>query len=433
MLSVVKLKGQGQKGMRGIENLHPRYQQLMRERYLRASRNWQKQMISFLRRIPPPEELTREWFLEFLDRPSARGGQLSNDSVAQYLARMKILANWLERPEIVEGIKKPRARKLTRADILEMNEVRHLLQSAPDSRTRALIHLLAETGLRIDEALSIQIEEIVADGTRQRIIDGLGNKDQIMGRMWKIQIDRSKTFARAVFAYESTPSLLAWIVDHPVKKGHLFIAKRRREKGVLVYPQLSYQGAYELLTRAYVNAGYQDERELRHLQKGLEIHPGSKSIEERIMAEMAKPMIPKRRIHILRHSAGTQMAKDRVHPSMMNRAMGWSPGSHAPNIYIHLIDEDVEEEMRRRYGLTEATEKREIGINSWHCPICGSMNPPTTGICLNCPPKPQPADERINEMQERLERLEMQRVERNEEVSKMLQDFLKELGKKEKL
>ena len=224
------MKEQGQKGMRGIESLHPRYQQLMRERYLRASGNWQKQMTSFLRRIPPPDELTREWFLEFLDRPSARGGQLSNDSVAQYLARMKILANWLERPEIVEGIKKPKTRNLTRADILEMNEVRHLLQNAPDSRARALIHLLAETGLRIDEALSIQIEDIVADGTKQRIIDGLGNKDQIMGRMWKLQIDRSKTFARAVFAYESTPSLLAWIVDHPVKKGHLFIAKRRREK-----------------------------------------------------------------------------------------------------------------------------------------------------------------------------------------------------------
>ena len=382
--------------MKDLDSLHPEYQRFMRERYLRASRNWQKQMISFLRRIPPPEELSREWFLEFLDRPSARGGQLSNDTVAQYIARMKILADWLGYSEITEGIKKPRTRKLTRADILEMNEVRHLLQNAPDSRTRALIHLLGETGLRIDEALSIQIEEIVADGSRQSIIDGLGDRKNIMGRMWKIEISRSKTFKRSVYAYDSTPSLLTWLMDHPVKRGHLFIAKRRREKGVLVYPQLSYQGAYDLLTRAYVNAGYRDERELRRLQSGLKVHPDSRSIEERIKAEMAKQVIPKRRIHVLRHAAGTQMAKDRVHPSMMSRMMGWSAESHMPATYIHLVDEDVEEEMRRRYGLADASKKRELGIHSWVCPICGNMNPPTTGICINCPSKPQASEESVD-------------------------------------
>lgn len=122
----------------------------MRERYLGASKTHQKQMMSLLRRMPPPDELTRSWILELLERDSARGGKLSNDSVRQYLTKLKVVVEWLGRPELVDGITKPKARTLSREDILEPDEVRQLIQAAPNSRTRALIHLLGESGVRIN-------------------------------------------------------------------------------------------------------------------------------------------------------------------------------------------------------------------------------------------------------------------------------------------
>jgi len=414
--------------MQGIEDLHPTYQEFMRERYLTASPNHQKQMISLLRRMPPPEKLSKKWVLEFLGRPSARGQKLSNDSIVQYLAKIQQVAKWLERMDILEGIGRPRKRRLSRDDILEMSEVRHLLQNAPDSRGRALIHLLAETGLRIDEALSIQIENIVADGSKQRIIDALGERERIMGRMWKIQISRSKTIKRTVYVYDSTPSVLAWLIDHPVKKGPLFVGKRKRVNGLLVYEELTYSGAYDLITRTYINAGYQDEHEIKRLRLGIKLHPESKELEKRLTFEFAKPPIPKRRIHVFRHAAGTQMVKDRMHPEMMNRAMGWTPGSSAPSVYIHLVTEDLEEEMRRRYGLSEESPRRDPGIESSTCPVCGNMNPPTTGICINCPPRPTPVDEELKRLQEEVEELKTRRSEDLGRYAKELIKRMKEEG-----
>lgn len=410
--------------MKDIESLDSKYQELMNERYLRASVNHRKQMFSLLKQLPGPERLTKNWILKFLTRPSERTGkQLSADSVAQYLSRIQVVAKWIGRPEIVEGIKKPRTRKLSRADILDMSEIRRLIQSAPDSMTRALIHLIGETGLRIDEALSIHVEDIIADGSRQPIVDALGDKAQIMGRMWKIEIKRSKTFVRSVYAYDSTPSLHAWLMDHPVKKGPLFVStKRIRVDGVLQWKEISYSQAYEKITRAYVHAGYQDESEIKRLKLG--IAKGETSLEKYLTRELAKPAVPKRRVHVFRHAAGTQMAKDRVHPKMMNRAMGWTPGSHAADIYIHLIDEDVEEEMRRRYGLSDSETHFEPGIHSWICPICGNMNPPTTGICISCPPRPQPMEEELERMRGEIEKL---KIQRSEDLGKLALELIEKM------
>lgn len=179
--------------------------------------------------------------------------------------------------------------------------------------------------------------------------------------------------------------------------------------GTLQWKEISYSQAYINITRAYVNAGYQDEDEIARLQAG--VTKGERSLEKRLRDELEKPPIPKRRIHVFRHAAGTQMAKDRVHPKMMNRAMGWTPGSHAADVYIHLIDEDVEEEMRKRYGLSETEKKHEPGIHSWMCPICGNMNPPATGICLNCPPKPQPLEEELERMREEMALIKLKNTE----------------------
>jgi len=400
--------------MKGIEKLHPQYQDLMRERYLGSSKTHQKQMISLLRRMPPPDELSKSWILAFLERDSERGGKLSNDSIRQYLIKIQVVVKWLGKPELVEGIQKPKARVLSREDILEMDEVRQLIQAAPDSRTRALIHLLGDSGARIDEALSIRIEDIFQDGSNTPIIDGLQNKSQIMGRMWKIQLSRSKTCIRPIYVYDSTPTIYAWLIDHPTKKGPLFITRRKkRNEGVLQYVELSYEQAFCDITKAYVNLGYRDSKEVKRLKDG--IAKGEKSLEKALQRELQKQSIPSRRIHIIRHGVGTRMAIDNVNPNMMNKAMGWSQASQAPNKYIHLMSEDVEEAMRQRFGLSEKEKETELGIKSWHCPICG--------------PKPQPVEEEIARLRAEIERI---KVKDAEDLANLAMEILERREKAQK-
>jgi len=411
-----------QETMMGIEDLHPVYRRFLQEKYARASANYQKQLVSLLRRMPQPDELTRDWILGFLSRSSNRGRPLSNDSFIQYLARIELVARWLHRPELVAGINKPHEKRLTSEDIPDMAEIRQLMQHARDSQARCLIHLMAETGVRIDEALSIQIENITCENTK--VIDALGQKATISGRIWKLWIGRSKTATRHVWAYHSTPSLLAWLLDHPLKTGPLFIGGREYGQ----WRALTYSGAYSLITAAYIAAGYRDERVIKSLKAALTRDPRDQEFERLLAGELTKPPIPARRIHVFRHAAATQMVREQVHPRIMCKALGWTEGSAAPNIYIHLTEQDVEDEMLRRFGLNKTEEKKIPGIESWRCPVCGTMNPPTSGICMNCPPKPM--DEQVRALQERIDELEASQLERNREIAEMVRGLIVEMKEK---
>ena len=85
--------------------------------------------------------------------------------------------------------------------------------------------------------------------------------------------------------------------------------------------------------------------------------------------------------------------------------------------------------MRRRYGLSEGPEKKEPGIHSWHCPICGNLNPPTTGFCLNCPARPEPMEDELQRMRDEIETLKTQR---SEDLGKLALELIQKIKEKEK-
>jgi integrase len=283
---------------------------------------------------------------------------------------------------------------------------------------------MAETGVRIDEALSIRIEDITCDNTR--MVDALNVRVTVSGRVWKLWISRSKTATRHVWAYHSTTSLYAWLLDHPVKSGALFVGRRHLGQ----FMPLTYSGAYQMITAAYVAAGYQDERVVKSLKITAAKNTQDPELEKLLAAELAKPPIPGRRIHVFRHSAATQMVRERVNPKIMCRALGWTQGSNAPDVYIHLTEEDVETEMLRRFGLDGQEEKKVPGIESWRCPICGTMNPPTSGICMNCPPKP--VNDQVQALQERIDELESAQLKRNKELAEMMRDLIRDMKEKKR-
>jgi integrase len=444
---------------RKVDELHEVYRQFWIEKMTRKSWNYKKQMISLLVRLPPPEELTREWILNWLNTPSPYTGKpLSNDSVYQYLTRIDVLAGWMKREDLF-GIEKPKKRELTREEIIEAEEIRRLIKHAPNSRARALIHILAETGARIDEVLSIKIENMVVDGSGARVVDGLNDAGSVLGRMWKITVSRSKTQIRALYVYHSTPSILAWLMDHPVKRGPLFISeKRARIGGALQYVEINYGTAYKDVTQAYVNTGYRDDNELRRLNK-MEKYlqelkkgkvPKTRTREERtilnmlqeqaltidriqelINQQLARPPIVPRRIHTFRHFKGTELEADNVSKKKKNRIMGWSEKSNAGDRYSHLVDEDIEREMRIRFGLVEDISRTSEEIESWRCPVCGHMNSPSTAICINCPPKPDPLEDRLSDLQAQIEQLQRQAVEDTPEIiEKKIEEKVREALRK---
>ena len=193
---------------------------------------------------------------------------------------------------------------------------------------------------------------------------------------------------------------------------------------------LSYSGAYGMITAAYVAAGYQDDRVVKSLKDAQDRNPTDQELEKRLALELAKPGIPHRRIHVFRHAAATQMVRERVNPKIMCKALGWTQGSNAPDIYIHLTEEDVENEMLRRFGLDGEEEKKVPGIKSWRCPVCGNMNAPSSGICIYCPPKP--VDEQVRALQERIDELEISQRERNKEIAEMVRGLIVEMKEKKR-
>ncbi|MHA2377473.1 MAG: hypothetical protein ACXAB9_15055, partial [Candidatus Thorarchaeota archaeon] len=170
--------------------LHPKYQKYFRERVSSHSEGYKRQWISFLTRLPPPEELTKQWVLGFIEQPSKRdGNRLSNDTIRQYLTKIQLIAIWLGE-DVTKDIPRPKKRLLQRSDIPEEDEALHIVRCAPSEMVRAYLHILTEHGVRADEALSIRIEDIRIARTTTRVIDSILDNKRVSGRMWKVEISR---------------------------------------------------------------------------------------------------------------------------------------------------------------------------------------------------------------------------------------------------
>jgi len=410
-----------QSSMVGIEKVHPTYRIFLQEKFSKAGASHQKQVLSLLRRLPAPDEITHEWVLDFLTKTSSRGRPLSNDSFINYLTRIRLLARWMGRMDLVEGIDRPHKRKSIADDVLSMTQIRQLIQHTRNSQTRALIHLMAESGVRIDEALSIRIEDITCDNVK--IVNALKQNGLVSGRVWKLWISRGKTMARHIWAYHSTPSLLAWLLDHPLKTGSLFVGGREFGQ----WQPLTYSGAYGMITAAYVAGGYRDDRLAKSLRITLTRNPMDHELEKLLALELAKPSIPPRRIAVFRRAAAAEMVRERVNPNVICKMLGYTNGSSLQSVYLHFTEEDVKREILHRFGLDEQVEKTAPALESWQCPVCAKMNPPTSSICIHCPPKP--VDEQVRTLQGQVDQLEVSRLERNLEIAEIVRGLI--VGMKE--
>jgi integrase len=212
------------------------------------------------------------------------------------------------------------------ADLLTEDEVNLLVSKSQNSRDKALLALLADSGLRIGEALSMRIKDIFFDEYGAFII-----------------IPEGKTGSRRVRLISSIHYLKNWIENHPKpeRDNQLFVTLDKHAE------QLNYGAVRRLLTKLTHAAG----------------------LKKRVHA------------HLFRHTAATRAAGFMTEADMKIH-FGWDAGSDSPSVYIHRSGEQVDNKLLNHYGLKKIEENGKDTLIK--CPKCSKLNPKTTKFCGNC-------------------------------------------------
>jgi integrase/recombinase XerD len=122
----------------------------------------------------PVKEVSRDELRTFVDEIGARG--LSASSVINELAAIKYMfAKTLGRPEMVSFIRYPRQRSPL-PTVLSLEEVHALIRAVRRPLYQAIVMTLYGAGLRIAEALALEVDDIDAERGVIRIRNGKGGK-----------------------------------------------------------------------------------------------------------------------------------------------------------------------------------------------------------------------------------------------------------------
>ena len=88
--------------------------------------------------------------------------------------------------------------------------------------------------------------------------------------------------------------------------------------------------------------------------------------------------IGSKRPYDLRHTRITEVAKFMSY-EQLNKFAGWVPGSDRAKISVHMISDDVNQAIRKEYGLTSPEEN-----DTQVCRFCGQKNSADNYECIKC-------------------------------------------------
>ena len=214
-------------------------------------------------------------------------------------------------------------------ELLSEEEVLKLVNACDCLRDKALILTLCETGCRIGEILSLQINDVRFDD------DGA------------ILLVNGKTGMRRVRIIASAPKLVQWINNHPLKhdpEAPLWPILNGKNRG----KPLSYSSFKELL------------------------HKIAKK------AEIKKRIYP----HLFRHSRATLLA-NYLRETQLKQYLGWVQSSKMTAVYVHLSGRDVNDALLKLNRL-KGKQLRDFILKVKICSKCGTKNSPDEKICIKC-------------------------------------------------
>ncbi len=247
-----------------------------------------------------------------------------------YKVCLKKFYRWLrndKNPKEIEWIKTPNFKnKKLPEDLLTEDDIKRLIDSAPNPRDKALISVLYETGCRVGELASIKIKNIT--------FDKYGAQITMHG----------KTGYRRVRVITSVPDIAEWLNRYPAKnpESWLWISLYTNEK-------LSYESIRGIL---------------RHIRDRSGIN---KSVNP----------------HNFRHSRATYLANF-LTEAQMKEYFGWVQASDMASVYVHLSGRDVDKALLKVYGIVNDEDGKESLLKPKKCLRCGETNPSTNILCSKC-------------------------------------------------
>jgi integrase/recombinase XerD len=254
-----------------------------------------------------------------------------------FKASVKRFYKWLnggeEYPDCVRWIKtgaKLNNEKIPDA-LLTEEDVKKVIGVCRNSRDRALLSTLWESGCRVSELLTLHIGHVAIEETITRITV------------------HGKTGMRRVPLLDSTPYLVEWLDDHPLKEepnAPLWVGIGNPGRG----RRLQYGAFRKMLRETARRAGIKKD-----------VNP-----------------------HNFRHSRATFLAKH-LTEAQMNQYFGWVRGSDMPATYVHLSGRDIDESILKMRGLLKPKEEAvESSLAPIPCPRCKLMNKATGKFCARC-------------------------------------------------
>jgi len=257
-------------------------------------------------------------------------GVLSENTLVEVKKTLKKFFKWLGKEEVINWFTGSGwENRISPNDLITEEEFEAMLKACMNSRDRALISLLYESGARIGEIGSMRIRDL--------------SFDEYGAIVW---LPKSKTVRRRLIVVYSARYLSEWLSDHPM----------RDEADAPLWIKLSGRNALKTMD-------YDD------------IRIQMKKIAKR--AGINKRIYP----HLFRHTRATRLLA-KVSESIGAKYMGWVNGSKMVGVYVHLASEDVDEAILRMYGIKTNNNNKDLEVKQ--CPRCLMVNPATSRFCSRC-------------------------------------------------
>jgi len=209
-------------------------------------------------------------------------------------------------------------------------EFERLLKACKNPRDKALLMILRETGIRISEALSLNIEDVKFD----RDLVRLYIKHPKVGR------------PRYVTCLKAIPYLRTWISVHPLRenpKAPLFVELKGEPE------RLSYDAIFRAIKRTAKRAGIKKR-----------VHP-----------------------HLFRHQVATELLSLNLSEELVRRFMGWTSGSRMVKNYSHVTDEKANKAINIARGYIKPREEKKKP-DFTRCPRCDQVISTDFKFCPYC-------------------------------------------------
>ena len=254
-----------------------------------------------------------------------RTSEYSTWTKRDYKLVLKKFYAWLEQSTLTDWIKLDRAKsELLPEELVTEQDILDMILAADSEMVRAFVSVLYETGARIGEVGSLQVQHIVPDQLGAILhVDG-------------------KTGPRGPRIVWSAAYLEEWLDSHPASTGTapVWISQYGTAMG--------YGGLRKMFLACARAAG----------------------IDKRVYH------------HLLRHGRATNIS-GYLSESRLDEYFGWVQGSGMPRHYIHLAGQGANNNVLAMYGLQPPPAQESV-LWPRTCPDCSKIHGPTYQTCLVC-------------------------------------------------